>query len=144
MPLEPLALQLVSLRANVLPVAVGRVSLTYFLDQTGEVTQAGDRHGWLAVEHRDVFAGTAEPDGSLELFQRYLALIEILREALIGQRETGSDAGRREQHAPNLTHVVLMPGGFHAGLLKTHNAYITPNIPISMSPCVGGRETVRS
>ena len=79
MPPEPLALELVGPRANVLPVAVGCVSLTYFLDQTGEVPQAGDRHGWLAVEHRDVFAGTAEPDGSLELFERDPALIEILR-----------------------------------------------------------------
>src|SRR5262249_23709693 len=67
----------------------------------------GDRHWRLAVEHRDVFAGTAEPDGSLELFQGDPALIEILRQALIGQRETGSDAGRREQHTPNLTNVAL-------------------------------------
>lgn len=70
MPLERLALELVGLRANVLPVAGGRVGLTYFVDQSGEVPQAGDRHGRLAVEHRDAFAGTAEPDGSLELFQR--------------------------------------------------------------------------
>ena len=39
--------------------SVGRVGLTYFLDQTGEVPQAGDRHGRLAIEHRDVFTGTA-------------------------------------------------------------------------------------
>jgi hypothetical protein len=54
-----------------------------------------------------IATGTAEPDGSLELFQRDPALIEILRQALIGQRETRSDAGRREQHAPNFTDVVL-------------------------------------
>src|SRR5262245_12540390 len=65
-PPEPLVLELVRLRANVLPVAVGRFSLTYFLDQTGEVPQAG-RHGWLAVEHRDVFSGTAQPDGPFEV-----------------------------------------------------------------------------
>ena len=59
LPLEPLALELVGLRANVLPVVVGCVGLTYFLDQTGEVPEAGDRHWRLAVEHRDVFAGTA-------------------------------------------------------------------------------------
>lgn len=83
MLLEPLALELIGLGANVLPVAGGRVGLPYLLDQTGEVPQAGDRHGWLAIEHRDVFAGTAEPDGSLELFERDPALMEILRQALV-------------------------------------------------------------
>src|SRR4051794_4397502 len=106
-PPEPLALELVGLRANMLPVAVGRFSLTYFLDQAGEVPQAGDGHGWLAIEHRDVFSGTAQPDGPLELFQRDPALIEILRQALICQRKTGSNASRRKEHASNLTQVVL-------------------------------------
>jgi hypothetical protein len=36
----------------------------------GEVVEAGDQHGRMTVEQRNVFANAAEPNGSLDLRKR--------------------------------------------------------------------------
>ena len=64
----PLLFHPCHLRSERLPVAFWDRRFLHFLDDVGEVLQAGDRGTGSAVEHGDILAGTSQQDGSNDLF----------------------------------------------------------------------------
>src|ERR1039457_2868535 len=93
---QPHPFQLVHFVLHVLPVVFSHRRFGDLLDKGGEVLQAADEHGsvFASIQQRCVLAGTAEPDGPLEMNQRDSAPIENGRQPFVGGAEVDSYAGR--------------------------------------------------
>ena len=70
----PASFERFDLAGQVLPVAGRSRRLGDFLEQRGEVAQAGDQRRAGMVQQRDVLAGAAEQIGALDVFERYASL----------------------------------------------------------------------
>src|SRR5260370_15895174 len=96
------------------------------IHQGGEVMQTGDEHGsvFASVQQRRVLAGTTEPDGSLEMYQRDAAPIKNSRQSFVGSTEVEPHAGRAQQHMPNLLDIAVLVDAklLHLRLLITPEA----------------------
>src|SRR5882762_6889902 len=74
---DPPPFQLLGFVPDMGPVALTDFGLVHFLDDRGEVVEAGDQHGCLTVEQSNILANTAEPDGSFDLRQRDSLRMEV-------------------------------------------------------------------
>ena len=84
MGVQPLLLHARDLRAKRFPVAFRYRRLAHFLDDVGEVLQAGDRGSASGIEHGDILAGTSKQDGSSDLFHGDASSVHAERQLFIG------------------------------------------------------------
>ncbi len=84
MGLLPLLFHPLHLPAERLAVAFWYRRFVHFLDDVGEVLQAGDRGSGSGVEHGDVLAGASQQDGPLDLFHGDASPVHVERQLFIG------------------------------------------------------------
>src|ERR1700692_2406 len=80
----PLLFHSCHLRSKRLPVAFWNRRFLHFLDDVGEVLQAGDRSSGSGVEHGDVLTGTSQQDCPRDLFHGNASLVHAERQLFIG------------------------------------------------------------
>ena len=84
MGMQPLLFHACHLGAKRLPVAFWNRRFVYFLDDVGEVLQAGDRGLRSGVEHGDILACTSQQDGLRDLLHGNASSIHVERQLFIG------------------------------------------------------------
>ena len=80
----PLLFHPCHLRSERLPVAFWDRRFLHFLDDVGEVLQAGDWCTYPGVEHGDILAGASQQDGSRDLLEGDATAVHFERQFFIG------------------------------------------------------------
>jgi len=103
MSVPPLLFHSSHLGAKRFPVAFRYRRFLHFLDDFGEVLQAGNRRSDPGVDHCNILAGASEQDCAPYLLQRSSSPMQANRNHFVGSREAGLNAGRGQEQAAYLS-----------------------------------------